>query len=85
VSFLVVNELILETVPYRAGRWMSCHGDLDQVGGDSAVSPGAHGAIHVAPVGVGGDRWRDINDDMIGELVLAEVVEEESLLPIIVW
>jgi hypothetical protein len=39
----------------------------------------------VAPVGVGGDRWRDVSDDMIGELVLAEVVEEESLLPIIVW
>jgi hypothetical protein len=36
-------------------------------------------------VGVGGDRWRDVSDDMIGELVLAEVVEEESLLPIIVW
>jgi hypothetical protein len=50
-GFLVVDELILETVPYRAGRWMSCHGDLDQVGSDSAILPGVHGAIHVAPVG----------------------------------
>jgi hypothetical protein len=53
MSFLVVDELILETAPYRAGHWKSCCGDLDQAGGDNAILPGVHGAIHVALVGVG--------------------------------
>jgi hypothetical protein len=34
---------------------------------------------------IGGDRGRDVSDDMVGELIHAEDVEKESLLPIIVW
>jgi hypothetical protein len=35
-------------------------------------------------MGIGGDLWRNVVENMVGELVLAEGVEEEGLSPIVV-
>jgi hypothetical protein len=45
----------------------------------------ADGAIHAPPMGIGGDLRRNVIEDVVGELVLVEGVEEEGLSPIRVW
>jgi hypothetical protein len=58
--------------------------DLDELRGDRAIKPRADCAVHLAPMRISGDDGVDVREDMVGELVLAEGVEEESLPPVVV-
>lgn len=51
-SFSVVDELIFKAKPDGARRVLGFGGDLDEVGGDAVVEPGAHGAVHAPPMGL---------------------------------
>jgi hypothetical protein len=83
MSLLVADKLILQAMPNRAGSGSNCGGDLDEVRRDGAIEPRRHGAIHATLVRINNDDGGDIIDDMIGELILAEGVEEEGV-PLIV-
>jgi hypothetical protein len=83
-SLYVPDELILQGVPKSAGSGSSCGGDLDEVRHNGAVETRTQGAIHATPVWIDSDDGGDIIDDMIGELILAEGVEEKGLPPIVV-
>lgn len=75
-SFSVVDELIFKAKPDGARRVLGFGGDLDEVGGDAAVEPGAHGAVHALPMGINDDLRADVFHDVVGKLVLVGVVEE---------
>jgi hypothetical protein len=83
-GFLVADELILQSAPDGVCRRQGGLCDLDEIGSNSAIEPGGDGAIHAPLMGIGGDLWRNVVENMVGELVLAEGVEEEGLPPIVV-
>jgi hypothetical protein len=84
-GFLVADELILQTTPDRVCRRQGSRGKLNEIGSNCSIEPGADGAIHAPPMGIGGDLWRNVIEDVVGELVHAEGVEEEGLPLIVVW